>query len=829
MKRASRRTTMILHAASSPPATRAGLKRRRTIASTSELDDEKRQEDLMTTPPDAQQIPECSASLSPSKRMFCSIEEPDEAVLRARKSPVKLFGENIDLERPTVAAEEKASTKSVSKQTVWPAPSSKFLSRGARILAMVSAFKDVPTESAVKVKNEEMAPPDDLEILTNGVVEDEHPAPLESLPKFDAPRPWARHTYSPSASPRNGILKVSPSPNSCSGHRVKFRKEIDKVEIPAEGRLKSTKEATSRAKRGLRYRDTAGGGESPRKRRCISLAKEAEEEAAQVNSDASNDSLNDDVFEESKPVEDSGIGDSEEGKENSRPEPAKEEEEKYAGFFPELVDCKESVEAIVRELAPANWAHVFLKCVRNLGVATIGDFAKLKEEQVLGLPIAVSNQTAPLEFIRKKLSLFVDQPVKNPPPPEIVCVNAESNTETTLASVMELIPQLSAVDRISVMKNIFNSLGSNEEKRGPLKTLLKENLLVLSSADIVDCVDNHDDLVDTILLRQGMSHERFSRLATAAGDDALRHTLQTEEKWRKSLLRISAERDLSEFSETFVEALNTSETHGVESVNVCSKIFSSMPGEQRRLLGKRNMDFLVSAASNAHLPEFFNKLKQHLNVDSWRAFRKHLQPDFTEEDCGTQTEAQPEYEFVASLEELQARNSRGVIQRSTLILFWRIVPFFPPLDYFPKTWQDFFVNKTSMYRDCFYLYARDGHIVTLDELSVIMRSLGTSPTIIELRKYLKDKNGRMSFADFLEVMHTHTQKENISEEIKKAFRAHDVGRKGVISARDLRHVLLRWGERLMDQIFREAKIAPNGMVNYDQFVKIVCAPVPDYY
>ena len=33
----------------------------------------------------------------------------------------------------------------------------------------------------------------------------------------------------------------------------------------------------------------------------------------------------------------------------------------------------------------------------------------------------------------------------------------------------------------------------------------------------------------------------------------------------------------------------------------------------------------------------------------------------------------------------------------------------------------------------------------------------------------------------------------------------------------------------MDQIFREANIHPNGMVKYEEFVKIVCAPVPDYY
>ena len=43
------------------------------------------------------------------------------------------------------------------------------------------------------------------------------------------------------------------------------------------------------------------------------------------------------------------------------------------------------------------------------------------------------------------------------------------------------------------------------------------------------------------------------------------------------------------------------------------------------------------------------------------------------------------------------------------------------------------------FRECFYLFARNGQIRTLDELTIIMRSLGLSPTIAELNKYLKDK------------------------------------------------------------------------------------------
>lgn len=43
------------------------------------------------------------------------------------------------------------------------------------------------------------------------------------------------------------------------------------------------------------------------------------------------------------------------------------------------------------------------------------------------------------------------------------------------------------------------------------------------------------------------------------------------------------------------------------------------------------------------------------------------------------------------------------------------------------------------FRECFYLFARSGQIRSLDELTVIMRSLGLSPTIAELATYLKSK------------------------------------------------------------------------------------------
>ena len=51
-----------------------------------------------------------------------------------------------------------------------------------------------------------------------------------------------------------------------------------------------------------------------------------------------------------------------------------------------------------------------------------------------------------------------------------------------------------------------------------------------------------------------------------------------------------------------------------------------------------------------------------------------------------------------------------------------------------------------------------------------MRSLGMSPTIAELRAYMREKGGKMSFADFLDTMHTHSKKESVPRELLEAFR-----------------------------------------------------------
>lgn len=84
----------------------------------------------------------------------------------------------------------------------------------------------------------------------------------------------------------------------------------------------------------------------------------------------------------------------------------------------------------------------------------------------------------------------------------------------------------------------------------------------------------------------------------------------------------------------------------------------------------------------------------------------------------------------------------------------------------------------------------------MNELAVIMRSLGMNPTKTELTAYMKSKNGKMAFADYLDVMHTHSSKENLPKELLDAFKCYDTQKKGVIHAKDLKRILIKWGEQL---------------------------------
>ena len=68
----------------------------------------------------------------------------------------------------------------------------------------------------------------------------------------------------------------------------------------------------------------------------------------------------------------------------------------------------------------------------------------------------------------------------------------------------------------------------------------------------------------------------------------------------------------------------------------------------------------------------------------------------------------------------------------------------------------------------------------------------------------------------------HTSGADISTELT-AFKAFDNDGNGFISAAEFRQVMTNLGEELTDKMIREADVAGDGQINYEEFVKMMMA------
>ncbi|KAK7912485.1 hypothetical protein WMY93_012696 [Mugilogobius chulae] len=143
----------------------------------------------------------------------------------------------------------------------------------------------------------------------------------------------------------------------------------------------------------------------------------------------------------------------------------------------------------------------------------------------------------------------------------------------------------------------------------------------------------------------------------------------------------------------------------------------------------------------------------------------------------------------------------------------------------------------SEFKECFSLYdKKQKGKIDVKDLITVMRCLGTSPTHGEIERHLQvhkiDKSGAVDFSTFLTMMHRQMQQEDPKAEILEALRMTDKQKRGYIQATELRAKLTTLGEKLtqreVDELFREAKIKPNGSVNYVEFTQLVTLPPVDY-
>ncbi|GAB2220094.1 hypothetical protein Droror1_Dr00007737 [Drosera rotundifolia] len=125
----------------------------------------------------------------------------------------------------------------------------------------------------------------------------------------------------------------------------------------------------------------------------------------------------------------------------------------------------------------------------------------------------------------------------------------------------------------------------------------------------------------------------------------------------------------------------------------------------------------------------------------------------------------------------------------------------------------------------------DGFI-TVEELATVIASFDDqNPKAEELIEMISkavfddEGNGSVEFAELFTLMARKMQDTDAEEELKEAFQVFDKDQNGYISSNELRQVMIYLGEKLTaeeaEQMIKEADSDGDGLVNYDDFVKMM--------
>lgn len=139
-------------------------------------------------------------------------------------------------------------------------------------------------------------------------------------------------------------------------------------------------------------------------------------------------------------------------------------------------------------------------------------------------------------------------------------------------------------------------------------------------------------------------------------------------------------------------------------------------------------------------------------------------------------------------------------------------------------------SRLKEYRDAFELFDKDKDgTITAKELANVMKSLNQDPSEQELNEMIAevdiDGNGHIDFDEFVNLMNRRSKETDAEEEVINAFKVLDKDGQGTISSTELRHIMTTMGDKLtedeVDEMIREADFDGNGIINYEEFVRMM--------
>ncbi|XP_037786655.1 calmodulin-like [Penaeus monodon] len=129
-------------------------------------------------------------------------------------------------------------------------------------------------------------------------------------------------------------------------------------------------------------------------------------------------------------------------------------------------------------------------------------------------------------------------------------------------------------------------------------------------------------------------------------------------------------------------------------------------------------------------------------------------------------------------------------------------------------------------KECFSIFALNGAI-PIDSVGNALRSMARNPSNAEVKALVQELGNPagISLETFVGLLGRDFTPADSPEEIREAFGVFDKDGNGVISANELKHVLMTMGEKLsqeeVDIMIREADIDGDGHIKYEQFVDLM--------
>ena len=136
------------------------------------------------------------------------------------------------------------------------------------------------------------------------------------------------------------------------------------------------------------------------------------------------------------------------------------------------------------------------------------------------------------------------------------------------------------------------------------------------------------------------------------------------------------------------------------------------------------------------------------------------------------------------------------------------------------------------YQDIFDQFDKDKDgKISGKELQNAMFSMGQSPTEDEINEMMREvdlnQDGKIDFDEFMILMTKNSPDTQAEEEVINAFRVFDKEGNGLIASSELKHIMMTIGDKMTeeeaDEMVNEADIDEDGMINYEEFVRMMMA------